>query len=347
MSNMYPQNPNDQPGQRRSNRQNPPQNRTPPPPIEQLNPPWNPHLGAQQWTSQSQIVAPNMHQPMANMDPRNPDTQPGGMEQNQPDAFPNPQLPFLRELHMQPYQPEVVPEEYQPQYLSTRANYTSSSHSLSTPPLQTQTHPTNNINTEGYPPFTFGENYAQNARLMTAGGFEMGGLADMRHNPNPQDLEKPLGDGERIDTAEVARKITNLINNTPSGKGKYFECVGGKMKNYKKYIDVFYDLKEYKELNEEGQDVFRRWYNWWNIPDDEKRKSILNMHETLKTEWFNMRSAKNAERIENKLKLRNQELKRKSDAVDEKNRVREEKNARKKEEKKKTREEKALMKGRK
>ncbi|EFP11466.1 hypothetical protein CRE_20103 [Caenorhabditis remanei] len=230
--------------------------------------------------------------------------------------------------------------------------------------FQTQTHPTNNINTEGYPPFTFGENYAQNARLMTA-GFEMGGLADMRRefdgrdtvfqylyfpeNPNPQGsmnplhpnapdspvnwerltvrkviqiLDKPLGDGERIDTAEVARKITNLINNTPSGKGKYLECVGGKMKDYKKYIDVFYDLKEYKELNEEGRDVFRRWYNWWNIPDDDKRKSILNMHETLKNEWFNMRSAKNAERIENKLKMKNQELKRKSDAVDEKNRKR-------------------------
>ncbi|EFO84132.1 hypothetical protein CRE_16988 [Caenorhabditis remanei] len=154
---MYPQHPNDQPEQRRSNRRNPPQNRTPPLPIEHLHPPWNPHLGAQQWPAQSQIVAPNMHQhprnpndqpgqgdqwalpnvqrmflkfpfsgikflvfsePMANMDPRNPDTQPGGMEQNQPDGFPNSQHSFLRELHMQPYQPETVPGEYQPQNMA-------------------------------------------------------------------------------------------------------------------------------------------------------------------------------------------------------------------------------------
>ncbi|KAF1756264.1 hypothetical protein GCK72_012717 [Caenorhabditis remanei] len=137
---MYPQHPNDQPEQRRSNRRNPPQNRTSPLPIEHLHPPWNPHLGAQQWPAQSQIVAPNMHQhprnpndqpgqgdqwalpnvqqPMANMDPRNPDTQPGGMEQNQPDGFPNPQHSFLRELHMQPYQPETVPGEYQPQNMA-------------------------------------------------------------------------------------------------------------------------------------------------------------------------------------------------------------------------------------
>ncbi|EFO92606.1 hypothetical protein CRE_31631 [Caenorhabditis remanei] len=55
---------------------------------------------------------------MANMDPRNPDTQPGGMEQNQPDAFPNPQLPFLQELDLRPYQPVTVPGEYQPQEIS-------------------------------------------------------------------------------------------------------------------------------------------------------------------------------------------------------------------------------------
>ena len=138
---MYPQSPNDQPGQRRSNRQNPPQNRTPPPPIEQLNLPWNPHLGAQQWTAQNPMVAPNMHrmflkfsfsgikllvfsEPMANMDPRNPDTQPGGMEQNQPDAFPNPQHSFLPELDLRPYQPEVVPGEYQPRkFISSKDIY--------------------------------------------------------------------------------------------------------------------------------------------------------------------------------------------------------------------------------